>query len=62
MEKYVDDKNQTDDYWGGGGKDIMKFKENDIVKIRKNYEGVVNKDEIGTILIVFYRPQEIYEI
>lgn len=40
----------------------MKFKENDTVKIMKNYKGVVKKGEIGTILMVFGRPQEAYEV
>lgn len=40
----------------------MKFKEYDIVKIKKNCEDSIKKGEIGAIIMVFQEPREAYEV
>ncbi|MCX4379699.1 MAG: DUF4926 domain-containing protein [Lachnospiraceae bacterium] len=40
----------------------MKFKEYDIVKIKKNCEDGIKKGEIGAIIMVFEEPREAYEV
>ena len=40
----------------------MKFKECDTVKVKKDCIKGVNKGDIGTIVIVFDKPREAYEV
>ena len=40
----------------------MKFKEFDNVKVKKDCIKGINKGDIGTIVIVFDKPREAYEV
>ena len=40
----------------------MKFKEYDTVKVKKDCDGGIQKGDIGSILMVFDKPNEAYEV
>lgn len=40
----------------------MKFKENETVRIIKDFDGNVKKNDVGVVIMAFDEPREAYEV